>query len=34
MPHDPEIIALSNVYEALKGLNRPGIKRIMTWVTS
>ena len=34
MSIDPEINALHNVYEALKGLNTPQIKRIIDWVTS
>lgn len=34
MYHDPEIKALSNVYEALNGLNNDQIKRIIDWVTS
>ena len=34
MYHDQEINALSNVYETLKGLNNPQIKRIIDWVTS
>lgn len=34
MYHDPEINALSNVYEVLKGLNNDQIKRIINWVTS
>lgn len=34
MYHDQEINALSNVYEALKGLNNDQIKRIIDWVTS
>ena len=33
MYHDPEIKALSNVYEALKGFNNDQIKRIIDWVT-
>lgn len=31
MYHDPEINALSNVYETLKGLNNAQIKRILDW---
>jgi hypothetical protein len=34
MYQDGEINALSNVYEALKGLNNAQIKRIIDWVTS
>jgi hypothetical protein len=34
MYHDPEINALSNVYEVLKGFNNDQIKRIINWVTS
>ena len=34
MIDDPEINALANVYETLKGLNNAQIKRIMDWVTS
>jgi len=34
MYHDQEINALSNVFEALKGLNNGQIKRIVDWVTS
>lgn len=34
MYHDQEINALSNVFEALKGLNNDQIKRIIDWVTS
>jgi hypothetical protein len=33
MYHDPEIKALSNVYEVLKGFNNDQIKRIINWVT-
>ena len=33
MYHDPEINALSNVYEVLKGFNNDQIKRIINWVT-
>jgi len=33
MYYDPEIKALSNVYEALKGFNNDQIKRIINWVT-
>jgi hypothetical protein len=32
MPPDNEINALNNVYETLKGLDNPGIKRILVWV--
>jgi hypothetical protein len=34
MYHDPEINALSNVFEVLKVLNNAQIKRIIDWVTS
>ncbi|MGD2091158.1 MAG: hypothetical protein PVH61_33595 [Candidatus Aminicenantes bacterium] len=34
MYHDPEIKALSNAYEALKGLDNDQITRIIDWVTS
>ena len=34
MYHDAEINALSNVYDALKGLNNEQIKRIIDWATS
>jgi DNA-binding MarR family transcriptional regulator len=34
MIKDPEINALANVHETLKGLNNAQIKRIMDWVTS
>lgn len=34
MYHDQEINAMSNVYEAVKGLNNPQIKRIIDWVSS
>jgi hypothetical protein len=34
MYHDPEINALSNVYEVLKVLDNDKIKRIINWVTS
>ncbi len=34
MQPDNEIIALSNVYEALKVLNNAQIKRILAWLTS
>ncbi|UCH92405.1 MAG: hypothetical protein JSV88_19200 [Candidatus Aminicenantes bacterium] len=34
MNPEPEINALSNVYEALKGLNKAQIKRILDWVTA
>lgn len=34
MINDPEINALANVYDTLKGLNNAQIKRIMDWVTS
>ena len=33
MYHDPEIKALSNVYEVLQGLDNDQIKRIINWVT-
>ena len=33
MYQDPEINALSNVYETLKGFNNDQIKRIINWVT-
>jgi hypothetical protein len=33
MYHDPEINALSNVHEVLKGFNNDQIKRIINWVT-
>jgi hypothetical protein len=33
MSPDKEINALSNVYEALKGLNNAQIKRILDWIT-
>ena len=32
MPPDNEIKALNDVYETLKGLDNPEIKRILVWV--
>ncbi len=34
MVHDPEINAMSNVYEALKVLDNDQIKRVIDWVSS
>lgn len=34
MNKDPEIIALSNVYDSLRGLTHTQVKRIIEWITS